>query len=88
VSYELPSTSYTGHRAKNKPRTTFRGYLIDKKYFARNPFVMNILQTLNPCKPLKTSILRPKYPKEGEGVPPKLEREKEAETHRSKQEEF
>jgi hypothetical protein len=65
-----------------------RGYLIDKKYFVRNPFVMNILQTQTHCKPLKASILRPKYPKPGGGGTPQLEREKEAETHRAQQEEL
>jgi hypothetical protein len=32
---------------------------------------MNILQTQTQRKPLNTINLRPKYPKEGEGVPPR-----------------
>jgi hypothetical protein len=36
---------------------------------------MNILQTQASCKPLKASILRPKYPQGGRGVPPAGKRE-------------
>jgi hypothetical protein len=76
LSHELPSARYTGYSAKNKiAPDTLRGYLIENKYFARNAFVMNILQTLTPCNPLKASILRPKYPPGGEGGTPSRKRE-------------
>jgi hypothetical protein len=72
VAHELPSNCYTEYRdqMQRKAPDTLRGYLIDNKYFARNPCVMNILQTPTSCKPLNPRILRPRYPPRGEGVPP------------------
>jgi hypothetical protein len=62
---------YLIYRSKNKQSPgdtyTLRGYLIDKEYFSNNPFAINILPAQPLCKPLNTSTLPPKYPREGGG---------------------
>src|ERR1700679_3054312 len=59
-------TAILNTEIKNKESPDIhRGQPIDNKYFSHNPCVMNILQTSTPCKPLNTSILRPKIPPPG-----------------------
>jgi hypothetical protein len=41
--------------------------IIENKYFARNPFGMNILQTLTHRSLNKIKDIRPKYPRRGRG---------------------
>jgi len=61
MAYQLPSIFYTEYSAETKEqrdktrllRFTSRRHLIENKYFARNPFLLNILQTPPTCKPLK-----------------------------------
>jgi hypothetical protein len=72
MSYPPPAILDTELKQEQAP-DTLQGYLIENKYFVRNTFVINILQTLTPCNPLKASILRPKYPQGGRGGTPQQE---------------
>jgi hypothetical protein len=41
--------------------------LVQKKYFAHNPFILNILQTHSTCKLLKINNFSARYPQRGGG---------------------
>src|SRR5258705_1567772 len=66
---------YWIYRSKQEGLGILWAQLIDNKYFSRNPFAMNILQPLPPCKPLNTITLHPKYPVGGVGHLSEMNRE-------------
>jgi hypothetical protein len=58
VAYELPSTFYTEYSVRNEGAARLvpflnRLHLLENKYFARNPFRLNILQPQPTRKPFK-----------------------------------
>src|SRR5271170_7802068 len=77
MSYRQTAILNEAPKTHQKAAKTVRNFLIlstkycpqvaHLKYFSRNAFRMNILQGVPPCKILKISILRAKYPKGGGG---------------------
>jgi hypothetical protein len=59
ISYPQPSILNTASETKEQRDKTrllclaSRRHLFENKYFARNSFILNILQTPTTCKPLK-----------------------------------